>query len=74
MDFYVRYFEKERKQKGDNPAIGLILCSSKNEAMAKYTLLSKNKRIFASKYLFCLPSEETLKKELSYERRRLECC
>ncbi len=72
MDFYVRYFEKERKQKGDNPAIGLILCSDKNEAMAKYTLLEKNKHIFASKYRFCLPDEETLGKELSYERKRIE--
>jgi predicted nuclease of restriction endonuclease-like (RecB) superfamily len=72
MDFYVRYFEKERKQKGDNPAIGLILCSDNNEAMAKYTLLEKNKHIFASKYQFCLPDEETLRKELYYERKRIE--
>jgi len=72
MDFYVRYFEKEKKQKGDNPTIGLILCSDKNDAMAKYTLLDKNRHIFASKYSFCLPDEETLKKELSFERKRIE--
>ncbi|MBU2638931.1 MAG: DUF1016 family protein [Nanoarchaeota archaeon] len=72
MDFYVRYFEKEKKQKGDNPTIGIILCSRKNEAMAKYTLLEKSKRIFASKYRFCLPDEEKLKQELSCERKRIE--
>ncbi|MFH0798148.1 MAG: PDDEXK nuclease domain-containing protein [Candidatus Woesearchaeota archaeon] len=72
MDFYVRYFEKEKRQKEDNPTIGLILCSGKNEAMAKYTLLEKNKRIFASKYRLCLPDEETLKKEISYERKKIE--
>ncbi|HII16088.1 MAG TPA: DUF1016 domain-containing protein [Nanoarchaeota archaeon] len=72
MDFYVRYFEKEKKQKGDNPTIGLILCSDKNAAMAKYTLLENSKHIFASKYRLCLPDEETLKKELAYERQRLE--
>jgi predicted nuclease of restriction endonuclease-like (RecB) superfamily len=72
MDFYVRYFEKEKRQKEDNPPIGLILCSDKNEAMAKYTLLEKSKHIFASKYQYCLPDEETLGKELSYERKRIE--
>lgn len=72
MDFYVRYFNKEKRQKGDNPAIGLILCSDKNQSMAKYTLLENNKRIFASKYSFCLPDEETLRKELYYERKRIE--
>jgi hypothetical protein len=39
MDFYIRYFEKEEKQKVDNPTIGLILCSEKNETMVKYTVL-----------------------------------
>ncbi|MDI6738130.1 MAG: PDDEXK nuclease domain-containing protein, partial [Nanoarchaeota archaeon] len=72
MDFYVRYFEKEKKQKGDNPTIGLILCSDKNEAMAKYTLLENNRRIFASKYRLFLPDEEMLKKELFWERKRIE--
>lgn len=47
MDFYVRYFEREEKQESDNPTIGLILCSDKNEAMVKYTLLENNQRIFA---------------------------
>ena len=65
MDFYVRYFEKEIKQKGDNPTIGLILCSDKNEIMAKYTLLSSSKRIFDSKYKLFLPTESELQKELS---------
>lgn len=68
MDFYVRYFEKEEKLEGDNPTIGLILCSDKNEVMAKYTLLSDNKNIFASKYKLYLPTEEDLKKELQQEK------
>lgn len=72
MDFYVRYFEKEEKQEGDNHTIGLILCSDKNEAMVKYTLLSESKRIFASKYKLYLPSEDELRKELVKERERIE--
>ena len=72
MDFYVRYFEKEERLKGDNPTIGLILCSDKNETMVRYTLLEDGKQIFASKYKLYLPTEEELKEELERERRMLE--
>ncbi|KAB2941875.1 MAG: hypothetical protein MPEBLZ_02170 [Candidatus Methanoperedens nitroreducens] len=72
MDFYVRYFEQEMKQESDNPTIGLILCSHKNEAMVKYTLLENSNRIFASKYKLYLPSEEELKEELEREKQLLE--
>ena len=72
MDFYVRYFEEEEKIKGDNPAIGLILCADKNDAMVKYTLLNDNKKIFASKYKLYLPTEEELKQEILREKDMIE--
>nr|QNO50951.1 hypothetical protein BBGANOMO_00025 [Methanosarcinales archaeon ANME-1 ERB6] len=72
MDFYARYFENEEKLDGDNPSIGLILCSDKNETMVRYTLLGDSKQIFASKYKLYLPTEEELKAELERERRMLE--
>jgi predicted nuclease of restriction endonuclease-like (RecB) superfamily len=72
MDFYVRYFEKEERLVSDNPTIGLILCSDKNETMVRYTLLEDSKQIFASKYKLYLPTEEELKAELERERRVLE--
>lgn len=72
MDFYVRYFEQEEKQAGDNPTLDLILCLDKNETMVRYTLLAEHKNIFASKYKLYLPSEEELKKELSRERQLIE--
>ena len=68
----MRYFEKEERLVGDNPSIGLILCSDKNETMVRYTLLEDSKRIFASKYKLYLPTEEELKKELEREREMLE--
>jgi predicted nuclease of restriction endonuclease-like (RecB) superfamily len=64
MDFYMRYFEEEEKRPGDNPTIGLILCSDKNSTMVKYTILSESKRMFASKYKLYLPSKQELKREL----------
>jgi len=72
MDFYVNYFEKEIKQETDNPTIGIILCSDKNDAVVKYTMLSRNKKLFASKYQLYLPTEEELRKELIKEKGTLE--
>jgi predicted nuclease of restriction endonuclease-like (RecB) superfamily len=72
MDFYVRYYEKEIRAETDNPTIGIILCSKKNETVVKYSVLNKNKRLFASKYKLYLPTEKELKEELEREKRMLE--
>ncbi|MCF7794641.1 MAG: PDDEXK nuclease domain-containing protein [Candidatus Cloacimonetes bacterium] len=60
------------KSKDDNPTIGLILCSKKNEVVAKYSILAENKQLFASKYKFYLPSEKQLTKEMTKERNIIE--
>ena len=72
MDSYIRMFDALTKQDDDNPTIGLILCSEKNEAIAKYSVLNDAKQIFASKYKLTLPTEEELQAELSKARKRLE--
>jgi predicted nuclease of restriction endonuclease-like (RecB) superfamily len=72
MDTYVRIFEEKIKQENDNPTIGLVLCSEKNKALAKYSLLNDSKQIFASKYLTQLPSEEELIAEIERERQQIE--
>jgi hypothetical protein len=72
MDGYVRLFEDRFKVEGDNPTIGLILCSDKSVAVAKYSVLSEGRQIFASKYLQFLPSEQELRKEIEKERKAIE--
>jgi len=72
MDSYVRLFDAHARPKGDNPTIGLILCSKKNEAIAKYSVLNEGKQIFASKYTQYLPSEAELRREIERERQRIE--
>ena len=72
MDSYIRMFDALTKQEDDNPTIGLILCSEKNEAIAKYSVLNDAKQIFASKYKLTLPTEEDLQIELNKARKRLE--
>ncbi|NOQ32060.1 MAG: DUF1016 family protein [Helicobacteraceae bacterium] len=69
MDTYVRVYDKFHKGEDDNPTIGLILCSEKSEAVAKYSILSDSKQLFSSKYLPFLPSEEELQAELLRERK-----
>jgi predicted nuclease of restriction endonuclease-like (RecB) superfamily len=72
MDGYVRLFEDRFKVDGDNPTIGLILCSDKSEAVAKYSVLSEGRQIFASKYLQFLPSEKELMLAIEKERKQIE--
>lgn len=68
MDSYVRVFDAHARPKGDNPTIGLILCSSKNEAVAKYSVLSEGRQIFAAKYMKILPTEAQLAREIEREQ------
>jgi len=72
MDGYVRLFEDRFKVPVDNPTIGLILCSDRGEAVAKYSVLSEGRQIFASKYLQFQPTEEELRLEIEKERRLIE--
>jgi predicted nuclease of restriction endonuclease-like (RecB) superfamily len=72
MDGYVRLYEDRFKIPGDNPTIGLLLCSDKSEAVAKYSILNENRQIFASKYLPNLPTEEQLRREIEKERHLIE--
>lgn len=71
MDMYVRMYEEHKRRPDDNPTIGLILCSEHNHTVARYSVLSENKQLFASKYLTELPSEEELRRELERERDRV---
>lgn len=72
MDTYIRLYDEQRKGADDNPTIGLILCSQKNEAVAKYSVLTDSEQMFAAKYLPYLPSEAELKRELERERERVQ--
>ncbi|MBQ7448298.1 MAG: DUF1016 family protein, partial [Paludibacteraceae bacterium] len=71
MDSYIRMYDALYKNDDDNPTIGLILCSQKNEAIARYSVLNDAKQIFASRYTLYLPSEEELKREIEKEQKRI---
>ena len=72
MDGYVRMYDGLFVAPDDNPTIGLILCTEKNETVARYSVLNDRRQIFASKYMLCLPTEEQLQTEVEKERRLIE--
>lgn len=67
MQLYVHYYDREVAAPDDNPTLGLILCTDKNNAVVRYVLDESNKQIFASNYQFHLPSEDELREELRRE-------
>ena len=64
MDMYIRMFDDLKKQPDDNPTIGIIFCTDKDETMVKYSVLNESEQIFASKYMTVLPTVEELQREL----------
>ena len=73
LQLYVNYYDRECRTKGDNPTLGLILCTDKNDAVVRYTLgPDQQKKIFASRYKLYLPTEAELQAELLRELRLLD--
>ena len=72
MDGYVRMVDGLMVAPDDNPTIGLILCTEKNDTVARYSVLNDRKQIFASKYMLFLPTEEQLRMEIEKERDLIE--
>jgi predicted nuclease of restriction endonuclease-like (RecB) superfamily len=73
LQLYVNYYDQERRTPGDNPTLGLILCTDKNDAVVKYTLgPHQQRKIFASRYKLHLPTEAELRAEIRRELKVLK--
>ena len=68
MDMYVRMYDKTQRTEGDNPTIGLVLCSETSEDMAQYSVLNGNEQLFQAKYLTYLPTKEQLIREIEQQK------
>ena len=64
----VRMYEDLKCKEGDNPTLGILLCSEIDEDIARYSILHDNDRLFMSKYLTYLPSKEQLKAEIDRQK------
>jgi hypothetical protein len=72
MDMYVRMYNDLKKGEDDNPTIGIILCTEKDETIVKYSVMAENQKLFASKYRLYLPNESELKQLIEVDRVRFE--
>ena len=68
IDMYVRMYDDLKRGQGDNPTIGILLCSETDEDIARYSVLHDNDRLFMSKYLTYLPTKEQLKTEIERQK------
>ena len=68
MDMYLKLYDTYKKTEGDNPTIGIILCSDTNADVARFSTLATNKRMYAAKYLTYIPSKEILAREIEMQK------
>jgi hypothetical protein len=58
MNLYLNYYKDNEMSEGDNPPIGIILCSDKNDTLVKYSSAGMDDHLFVSKYLVSLPEKK----------------
>lgn len=72
LDMYLRMYDDVKRGEDDNPTIGILLCSEKDEAIVKYSVLNDQNNLFANKYLLYLPKIEELKNLIEQDRLKFE--
>ena len=72
MQMYVNFYDRFQRAEGEAKTIGIVLCSEKNDAMARITLPEDNEQILARRYQMYLPTEAQLRAELARDRERAE--
>ena len=68
MDMYVRMYDDLKRTDGDNPTIGIVLCSETSKDIARYSILHDSDNLFAAKYMPLMPTEEELRREIEQQK------
>jgi len=71
LNTYVSWYRKNMMTDGDNPPVGLLLCTQKDHALVEYATANMDNRLFISKYQFELPRKEDLERFLEAKRREI---
>ena len=71
LNTYVQYFKCHVQEKNDNPPIGILLCTDKNDELVEYALGGMDKNLFVTTYQTALPSQNELKLFLQQEKRKI---
>lgn len=72
MNFYLNWWKANAVEDGDNPPVGIILCSDRDEAAVEFATAGMDQKLFVSRYLVALPSVEKLRSFLEADRERIE--
>lgn len=68
MDMYIRMYDELKRGKGDNPTLGIVLCSETDEDIARYSVMKGSEQLFASMYKLYLPTEDELRREIENQK------
>lgn len=68
MDMYIRMYDELKRSEGDNPTLGIVLCSETDEDIARYSVMHGSEQLFASKYKLYLPTEDELRAEIETQK------
>ena len=69
MDMYVRLYDELKRDKNDNPTLGIVLCSETSKDIARYSVMHDSEQLFMSKYKLLLPSEDELRAEIETQKQ-----
>jgi len=72
LNTYVSWYQKNMMTEGDNPPIGILLCTGKNEALVEYALAGMDNNLFVSKYMLELPKKEEMQAFIEQQMRELD--
>lgn len=71
LNTYLNYYKKNMMVEGDNPPIGILLCSDKNHALVEYATMGIDNQLFVSKYQLALPTKEQLQDFINNEIKNI---
>ncbi len=72
LNTYVNWYRQHMMAPGDNPPVGLLLCTDKNHALAEYALAGMDNQLFVSKYQLELPKKEEMQRFMDEQLKRVE--
>ncbi len=72
LNAYVSYFKENEMHDGDNPPVGILLCTRKGKKMVEYALAGLDNKLFISTYMLALPDTKTLEDFLKKETMKME--
>jgi RecB family endonuclease NucS len=68
LDMYVRMYDDLVRGEGDQPTIGVLLCTDTDNTIAKYSVLHDSDQLYAAKYMTYMPTEEELCREIEQQK------